>query len=1002
MPPCTMNMCNPSIEDFSRKFKTRRMKNPLIKYLAKCKTRSKVKYNFQSLGSKRNGRKQQGGKYYIENYETFKKLYLSNYVKFTELKCSQLVFKNRDKSPICIDIDLRLSKPEVIPDKAFIDLASNICIIANLGPVNVVVTRRTACYYDESTKQIKHGCHIYLNVLRPKKFQVALRDMCLKHIDWSIFDRYSNIEVPEKMYDIALPRKSNGLILIGDRKKYKVASPHYICFTGTWDLLSWQHASPVTFERSPAVLREIFDDLYKWIWDTPIPTLSVAPTPTQKPDKEVRKLANRIDEMDISDEDEKEPIKAPTKPKKPTSVSRKPAIQKTQHTDGFNLERFIKAFPAKWIPGNEEYKKIVYFISNMEVDPATTCQLLNKAWGEPPSNRETETMLRKAGDSKIGIGSMVGILDRYAKPNWDRDFIFGNTPKDRAFTYFNDMEQFANFNKVSQMKDVLKFYSDVIQYTWGNGQTRFVYKETHEIRDYDRPIQVVNVCVTTKNPFNEFSDRIVKCNLSTKELIAQISKELKKPTKPKEATAEEADEYNKELVFYKKTTALIKKTRKKPVEENIKALNAALKEILGSEASKEHQLSALFKKFHQQGRLDRYYDFTCVPYSLHGDPTAKHTLNVFTGFPLAKVNDYTQVDVMKTSIWKWIWIVWANRTQYKMDWLLNAIATKLQRPHEKLNKFIVAYSEKTGSGKTTMRFFLQALTGIDTVFFCESMKNLTGDFTSQQLGKQWCIIDDIEKFSKSQSGSLKQRITSNTFSYRKMYSDPIQLPCYMDLIASSNSRTPVFIDTDDRRSELVECNPELKGQKDFWDAVYSEFKTTDVMKSWYTFLLERDLTGISFNEHYRFSDDAIAIQKVANLRSAYRFLLSYFERTDWMHETYDSEQVQASIKFVTSDKGQCIIITTTKLYEFYRRWHKLSGERNCLKMTTLYQEMENVGIKRVRHKINGERKRVFVLNQQEVISKIATNISVDESRFDICWVEGSLPKEEEDSKKSST
>ena len=43
-----------------------------------------------------------------------------------------------------------------------------------------------------------------------------------------------------------------------------------------------------------------------------------------------------------------------------------------------------------------------------------------------------------------------------------------------------------------------------------------------------------------------------------------------------------------------------------------------------------------------------------------------------------------------------------------------------------------------------------------------------------------------------------------------MYADPIEMDCYLYLICTSNSRTPVLIGKDDRRTELVVINEELK------------------------------------------------------------------------------------------------------------------------------------------------------------------------------------------------
>ena len=925
----------------------------LERFLRSCETTDSTDYNFVSLNKR---------KYKITDGDKLKKHYLKSFTKFSSTRCTQLIPKNKGLTPIHIDIDLRLSSETIIPNSAFIEVAKLICEQAEIPGVEVVITRRVAGYFDPKTKKMKHGCHIYLAARRSKDFQMKLRAKCLKNIDWGKqFDKYNNFEKPEKIYDVAIPRKSNDLMMIGDYKKGKVASPHFVCFCGRWND-GWVNEKHVTYEESTKVFRDIYDILYGWIFD-----------PKKEPTEDIRvaiakptKTKNRV----MNQGDEKRPEPSPS----------------GGGCDA-RLAKFIDAFPVDWIPDNETYVQIVYFLKKMNLDPAKTCDLLNQKWGY--ATRETEKMMRKANDlPQVSVGSMVRILNLHGKPSWKREDIFEDIAKEeRKFQYFNEVLQFTGYQKANKLEDIFQFFRDVIQYTWGESTTRFVYRETHEIRDYDRPIQVVNICVTQKSPFDQFSDRLIKCELTVQETIDRLKVLLKRPKRPKDGTSDDIANFEQQLKFVTEGLRLVAKIKKEERPEDIERAREILQKLLGKEiACKEHRLSELFKKYHQRGRLERYYKFDCVPFSLHGDSTPPHTLNVFTGFPLSKV-DFKPIDIKQTNIWQWLWIAWANRSDYKMNWLLNAFAIKLQRPDKKLNKFIVAYSIETGSGKTTIRYFLQAL--FDSVFFCEALKNLTGEFSSQQLGKQWCVIDDIEKFSKAQSASLKGRITSTTFEYRKMYADPVRMNCYMDLIASSNSPSPVFIGTNDRRSELVEINPELKGNREFWDSVYEEFKSTDVMASWYHELLKRDLTDVSFGENYRFSHDAIATQKVQNLRSAYRFLMTYFERSDWQENElaynrsgdFLHDMIDSHIKVSGSD----LIITTVKLYEFYRRWVKLCGERNQLKMTNFMQELTGLGIRKTRQRLNGVRKSVFILSGDEIKRLIARHLSVDVRYIEMEW-----------------
>ena len=58
---------------------------------------------------------------------------------------------------------------------------------------------------------------------------------------------------------------------------------------------------------------------------------------------------------------------------------------------------------------------------------------------------------------------------------------------------------------------------------------------------------------------------------------------------------------------------------------------------------------------------------------------------------------------------------------------------------------------------------------------------------------------------------------------------------------------------------MVKINPELKatpGDKSktkFWNHLNRvEFKNTEIMSAWFQFLANRDISGVVFNEEYRF------------------------------------------------------------------------------------------------------------------------------------------------------
>ena len=89
---------------------------------------------------------------------------------------------------------------------------------------------------------------------------------------------------------------------------------------------------------------------------------------------------------------------------------------------------------------------------------------------------------------------------------------------------------------------------------------------------------------------------------------------------------------------------------------------------------KENHLGTIVVETKQRGRIPKsYHSYTILPY-LHEDTSPKDILNIFPGFEMQRFRN--KMDVKQTKIWKWLWVCWANRTAYKMKYLLTAIAMK--------------------------------------------------------------------------------------------------------------------------------------------------------------------------------------------------------------------------------------------------------------------------------------------------------------------------------------
>merc|ERR1712139_65501 len=144
------------------------------------------------------------------------------------------------------------------------------------------------------------------------------------------------------------------------------------------------------------------------------------------------------------------------------------------------------------------------------------------------------------------------------------------------------------------------------------------------------------------------------------------------------------------------------------------------------------------------------------------------------------------------------------------------------------------YSETTGAGKTSMEHFTKALLGSDKVLKLTSVDALHGE-NHEQLGKLICVVDDIEKVSEKQANALKSRITSDTFTYKKLYRDKATMPDYMDIWMTTNEESPAFMGCDDRRQEMIKIVPKFAGKDEFWTRFYKELADPHLMRGFFDF-----------------------------------------------------------------------------------------------------------------------------------------------------------------------
>jgi len=305
-----------------------------------------------------------------------------------------------------------------------------------------------------------------------------------------------------------------------------------------------------------------------------------------------------------------------------------------------------------------------------------------------------------------------------------------------------------------------------------------------------------------------------------------------------------------------------------------------------------------------------------------------------------------------------------------------------------LCKFLIGYGT-TGIGKTSCRFFLEKIFDKDKVLFVFSIDDYLKEQNCEQLGKLWVICDDIEKCRKKTSDQLKGRITGNTIKYKKLYSDPVTMPSYCDLLATSNSRTPTFVGDSDRRSELIVINPEKKGDKVFWDKFYAELDDLKICGAWFEYLATYPIDMNVASENCRFDPHVLSLHKMQNVKLSHRFVIDFFEDERCFEDACKNPRTETrwfdDIEFMEIDNMPAVFISKPRTFEYFQHWKRVNGFRNDLKRTTFVGDLKEIGLIARRKTINGQRPYGFTFCRPILKKSIAVFYRVQPKDFQISY-----------------
>ena len=158
------------------------------------------------------------------------------------------------------------------------------------------------------------------------------------------------------------------------------------------------------------------------------------------------------------------------------------------------------------------------------------------------------------------------------------------------------------------------------------------------------------------------------------------------------------------------------------------------------------------------------------------------------------------------------------------------------------------------------------------------------------------------------------------------------------------------------------------------------------MGAWFKFLAERDLTGVVFNEEYRFSEDALQKNKLESLFSAQRFCIEFFEREHfWEHPKYSHDKLKLLMRCQDEKGNRVISVATTMLFDWYSNWVKTSGRQCVRNSRSCFKELADIGLAKDRIMVGGTRYTVIHLSLDAVVNGIASHLDIPCELVELDW-----------------
>ena len=266
---------------------------------------------------------------------------------------------------------------------------------------------------------------------------------------------------------------------------------------------------------------------------------------------------------------------------------------------------------------------------------------------------------------------------------------------------------------------------------------------------------------------------------------------------------------------------------------------------------------------------------------------------------------------------------------------------KILQPQKKVEKILLFHSKTTASGKSCSIDFCRALFLTILVLEVDSVEDLFRNFNAHFLNRLFVFVDDIDKLSEKQCSKLKKKTTEKNFNYERKGADVIPMRSYHDFILSTNEKNCYFVDTQDRRLEMIHVLEENQ-TTDFWEQYYDELEDLEIMYSLFKYIENyKDAINVR-SKDVRFDNESLERERYDRMRVTYKFLL------DWSQE----DKPLAQIRYIK--EGSHYQVKLKDLYILFKDYIETTSSQRKRTLSNFSSDLEEVGLTVKRIRFNAE------------------------------------------------